>query len=64
LFHAAQETYIRKWFGSAGWESYRVATLVGAAARAVVLRGARRSEAARRASLYLRGPRSSGGSKG
>jgi len=61
LFHAAQETYIRKWFGSAGWGSYRLGTVLGAAARAIVLRGTRRSEAARRAKVYLRGPRRSAG---
>ena len=59
LFHAAQETYIRKWHGSLGWAFYRGAVLVGAVARAVLLRGERRVEAARRAALYARGPRRS-----
>jgi GT2 family glycosyltransferase len=57
LFHAAQETYIRKWYGPAGWFLYRIAACSGAAARAVVLGGERRKEAARRLFLYLRGPR-------
>jgi len=57
LFHAGQETYIRKWGGRSGWWLYRCATLLGAVARALVLVGDRRSEAARRALLYLRGPR-------
>jgi GT2 family glycosyltransferase len=57
LFHAAQETYIRKWYGRAGWSLYRIAACSGAAARAVVLGGERRREAARRLFLYLRGPR-------
>ncbi len=57
LFHAAHETYIRKWHGDPGWWSYRCAACLGAAARAVALRGERRAEAARRARLYLRGPR-------
>lgn len=57
LFHAAQETYIRKWYGRRGWLAYRAAVCVGAVARALVLRGARREEAARRAALYARGPR-------
>jgi GT2 family glycosyltransferase len=57
LFHAAQETYIRKWFGPPGWLLYRAAVCAGAAARAVVLTGERRREAGRRALLYLRGPR-------
>jgi GT2 family glycosyltransferase len=59
LFHAAQETYIRKWYGKSGWFLYRGAACFGAAARALVLKGERRSEAARRAALYLRGPRRS-----
>jgi len=57
LFHAAQETYIRKWYGQRGWAVYRAAALAGAAARAIALAGDRRAEAARRARLYLRGPR-------
>lgn len=57
LFHAAQETYIRKWYGSAGWQVYRSATCIGAAGRSLILAGERRSDAARRARLYLRGPR-------
>ena len=57
LFHAAQETYIRKWGGRSGWWLYRCAALLGAGIRALVLVGDRRSEAARRALLYLRGPR-------
>jgi GT2 family glycosyltransferase len=57
LFHAAHETYIRKWHGPVGWWLYRWAACLGAAARALVLVGERRTEAARRALLYLRGPR-------
>ncbi len=56
LFHAAQETYVRKWYGSSGWWSYRAAACVGAAARAVVLTGVRRREAAQRARIYFCGP--------
>ena len=56
LFHAAQETYIRKWYGRTGWLLYRVAACLGAAARTLVLTRERRTEAARRALLYLRGP--------
>jgi GT2 family glycosyltransferase len=59
LFHAAHETYIRKWHGAAGWTSFRTAACLGAAGRAMVLRGQRRAEAARRARIYLRGPRRS-----
>jgi GT2 family glycosyltransferase len=57
LFHAGQETYIRKWYGVWGWRVYRAATCLGACGRAVVLVGDRRREAARRAGLYVRGPR-------
>ena len=61
LFHAAQETYIRKWYGRRGWWAYRAAACAGATARAVMLSGDRRAEAARRARLYVRGPRRSAG---
>jgi GT2 family glycosyltransferase len=59
LFYAAHETYIRKWYGRGGWWAYRSAACLGAAGRAAVLRGERRAQAARRALLYLRGPRRS-----
>src|SRR6478736_2010041 len=55
-FHAAQEIYLRKHFGSVGWQVGRAGQVVGSAARGVVLPG-RRGEAARsRLALYLRGP--------
>jgi GT2 family glycosyltransferase len=57
LFQAAQETYIRKWYGSTGWWVYRVAACLGAGARALMLTGDRRKEAAHRTLLYFRGPR-------
>lgn len=57
LFHAAQETYVRKWFGPAGWQAYRAAAWFGARGRSLVLGEPRRSEAAARAHLYLQGPR-------
>lgn len=57
LFHAAHETYVRKWFGTSGWWAYRAAAGFGAAVRAVLLRGERRSLARRRAEIYVRGPR-------
>jgi GT2 family glycosyltransferase len=59
LFHAAQETYVRKWYGPVGWWLYRSAACLGAGARTIVLTNGRRTEAARRAMLYLRGPRRS-----
>lgn len=55
-FHAGGERYIRKWFGGYGWASYRLATILGAMVRVVLLPGARRSEAARRLGLYVHGP--------
>lgn len=57
LFHAAQEIYVRKWYGRTGWWVYRVAACVGAGARATLLPHHRRRDAARRMVLYLRGPR-------
>lgn len=56
LFHAGQETYIRKWFGTFGWIVYSLGTIFGAVSRALVLRGERRAEAVARAKLYARGP--------
>ena len=56
LFHAGQETYVRKWFGVRGWWSYRLAALVAAAGRSV-LPGARGAAARSRFRLYVRGPR-------
>ena len=56
LFHAAQETFIRKWFGAVGWAVYRFAACSGAGIRAVALTPARRGAATRRMHLYLRGP--------
>ena len=57
LFHAAQETYIRKWYGRTGWWIYRVAACLGAAVRTLMLTRERRMEAARRTLIYVRGPR-------
>ena len=56
LFHASGERYIRKHFGSVGWFAYRAATIVGAAARGVILPGERGDAARRRRDLYLHGP--------
>ena len=64
LFHAGQETYIRKWHGRAGWLAYRAAAVTGASARALVLAGDRRAQAARRMALYARGPRRCAGLAG
>jgi GT2 family glycosyltransferase len=56
LFYAAQERYVRKWYGSSGWLLYRLAVIAGAAVRAVFLPRPRRADAARRLVIYLRGP--------
>jgi GT2 family glycosyltransferase len=61
LFHAAHETYIRKWHGRWGWLVYRTAAVVGAMVRTVVLPGERKAVALRRAGLYARGPRRAAG---
>lgn len=57
LFHAGQETYIRKWHGRVGWLAYRSAACCGALVRSLILSEPRRSEARRRGLIYLRGPR-------
>jgi glycosyltransferase involved in cell wall biosynthesis/GT2 family glycosyltransferase len=55
-FHASQERYLRKHFGVLGWQTARVAALLGSAARAVALRGPAQHAARRRVGLYARGP--------
>jgi GT2 family glycosyltransferase len=55
LFYAAQEIYIRKWYGSGGWLLYRLAIIAGASVRALVLPRPRRGAAARRLRAYMRG---------
>lgn len=55
-FHVGNERYIRKWFGPWGWRSYRLAHVVGALVRVVVLRGEGRELARGRLRIYLTGP--------
>lgn len=55
-FHASQERYLRKHFGTAGWQVARLANWAGAMARAVALPGERGRQARRRAALYRLGP--------
>ena len=55
-FHASQERYIRKHFGPFRWQLARGATILGSAARSVVLAGERGREARARAALYVTGP--------
>ena len=56
FFHAGTETYLRKWYGTAGWQAYRAAVIVGALLRCAASRSWR-GEHGRRCRLYLRGPR-------
>ncbi len=55
-FHASQERYLRKHFGSLGWQVARAGQVVGAAVRSVVLPGERRAAARARMSTLARGP--------
>jgi GT2 family glycosyltransferase len=55
-FHASHERYLRKHFGSRGWQVYRTGVMTGAALRALVLPGRRGRDAADRFHLYRRGP--------
>ncbi|MEO7123803.1 MAG: glycosyltransferase, partial [Lacisediminihabitans sp.] len=55
-FYASAERYIRKHYGSIGWQVYRAANVLGASARAAVLTGDRGAAASRRRDLFLRGP--------
>ena len=55
-FHAGIETYVRKWHGTLGWHSYRVATALTALRRAAVSRGPRRRASLQLARLYALGP--------
>ena len=61
LFHAGQETYVRKWFGAAGWWRYRAAVVIGALTRAVLAGAPARAAARSRLSIYLAGPRRQAG---
>jgi glycosyltransferase involved in cell wall biosynthesis/GT2 family glycosyltransferase len=58
-FYASAELYIRKHFGTLGWQVYRTGTLLGAGVRAVALKGDRARDARRRRDLFARGPVSS-----
>ncbi|CAN7467419.1 glycosyltransferase [Terrabacter sp. LjRoot27] len=55
-FHAAQEVYLRKHFGAAGWQVGRAGQVVGSTVRGVVLPGDRGRAARARVRLYLAGP--------
>ncbi len=55
-FHASQERYFRKHFGTVGWQVTRAGVWFGAMARAIMLDRDRAREARRRAALYRLGP--------
>ncbi len=55
-FHASQERYLRKHFGPVRWQLARGATILGSAARGLVLPGDRGRAARARAALYVTGP--------
>jgi GT2 family glycosyltransferase len=57
FFHAATETYIRKWFSASGWANYRLAASVAAVARTAGGSPLKRQAARSRLSSYLVGPR-------
>lgn len=55
-FHASQERYLRKHYGTVGWQTARVGQWLGAMTRSCVLTGERGRAARRRAALYRLGP--------
>lgn len=55
-FHASQEHFQRKHYGTAAWQVARAGAVVGSAARSLLLRGEARQSAVRRLRLHVRGP--------
>ncbi len=55
-FYASVEQYARKWHGEKGWVVMRAGAIVGAAIRAVLLRGEARQRARRILRIYVAGP--------
>lgn len=55
-FYASAERYVRKHFGAGGWQLYRTANILNAAARSFALNGDRADAARRRLRLFMRGP--------
>jgi GT2 family glycosyltransferase len=55
-FHASNERYLRKHYGSTGWTVFRTGVMAGALARALVLPGDRGRRAAAQFHLYRTGP--------
>ncbi|WEG09201.1 glycosyltransferase [Microbacterium horticulturae] len=55
-FYASGELYIRKHYGTLGWQVFRAAGVCNAAVRSLLLRGARGAAARRRLRLFVAGP--------
>jgi glycosyltransferase involved in cell wall biosynthesis/GT2 family glycosyltransferase len=55
-FYGSAERYVRKHYGTAGWQVYRLANVAGAAVRGVLLPGERGAAARRRRAIFARGP--------
>ena len=55
-FHASKERYLRKHFGTAGWQVTRTAVVLGEVTRSIVRRGDRAHAARQRVGIYVRGP--------
>jgi glycosyltransferase involved in cell wall biosynthesis/GT2 family glycosyltransferase len=55
-FHASQERYLRKHYGSVGWQLARAGQLAGSGARALLIRDGRGAAARARLGLYAHGP--------
>lgn len=56
LFYAGQERLMRKHYGALGWQLARAGQILGAEARARILRGERGAQARRRATILRSGP--------
>jgi GT2 family glycosyltransferase len=57
LFNASTERFVRKWYGTGGWQIFRAASIVAAFRRLATSRDARTSATSRRAiAHYWRGP--------
>ncbi|NNC11862.1 glycosyltransferase [Planctomonas sp. JC2975] len=55
-FFGSAEKYLRKHYGTTGWQVYRAGTFLGAAVRGAVLPGERGAAARRRAAMFRLGP--------
>jgi GT2 family glycosyltransferase len=55
-FHASNERYVRKHYGTSGWQIFRAGVMAGALVRALATGGTRGRGAARRFHLYRTGP--------